>query len=119
MKTFKQAMAEATREEYFAEMFGRDRIFCFLDENGILRGMAAYFFTNEPESLRRTDLWSTPEEHIGGRYIFIDKLVIEKGGGLRQGATELIKFLKYKHPDKKVLWHSRRGKHEKIQINRT
>ncbi len=119
MKTFKEAMAEATREEYFKEMFGRDRIFCFLDENQIFRGMATYVFTDNPEALRRTDVWSTPEEHIGGRYIFIDKLVIEKDGGLRQGATALMRFLKNKYPDKKVLWHSRRGGHEKIQINRT
>ena len=49
MKTLEQAMDEITREDYFRKMFEKDRMFIFVDENDIFRGMATYVFTNNPD----------------------------------------------------------------------
>lgn len=93
---------------YIKQMKRKNRVIPFIDDN--LKAIVTYFITDNPK-LKRND-WSIPVENNDGEYIYLDRLITDKNvgiAGIRHGVVDIIKYLSSKYPDKKILWHSRRG----------
>jgi len=111
MDTLIDVMAELdARDEYFKKMYEKDRLFIFLNDDSQVRGFISYFISDNPRT--RTDIWSLPDDNPQGKYICLDRLVTDKQGGVRDNKRSFFNFIKLKHPNKQIMWHSRRGNHE-------
>ena len=96
------------KQTYIKNLYERDRVLIFTDDNYRIKGIMAYFITDNIEQFKREDIWSMPDEDENGRFIYIDKLITDKNSNLRSNFLDTMKYLQSKYPGKKIIWHSRR-----------
>lgn len=98
-----------TKEEYFNEMFIRDRLVTFIDDSNKLRALITFFITNNIDNFNRhKELWNIPNnEDLDGKYIIIDRLITDRKSNIRLNMRELIKYFNLKFPNKQIVYKSR------------
>jgi hypothetical protein len=105
-----------TKENYIKIMHLRNRCLVFTDENMQVKGLVTICFTNDLDKMVRKDIWAPPEEDVNGHFIYIDKCISDREQDIRPNLVQLTRFLNNKFPNKEIIWHSRGGYKNEIQI---
>ena len=70
---------------YLREMLRRNRVMVVQNDIGDIEALITYFITDDATKFYKKGPWDTPEENLGGKHVYFDKMVAKDFGHFKIG----------------------------------